>query len=237
VRGPSLFFEDKEPFVYDTVEDNASFRCNRFKVFNDTGEPLISCSAQVCSAVENGRQLVGIPFSLRRSFRYEEVFPSAPEKRHSSICSRSLLMRRDLDCRFSLGATRAEMLSESVSRAREEQIHSTGLEADVANALRQPSDYVASKVRSTRHGADNGKPHVSATRRFPRVSHRMRPTRRCLLGVASSAHNSHPPETRLRLLLGTQTADYLSFYDVVRPADQECCGTPTSALRRHSVQH
>jgi G:T/U-mismatch repair DNA glycosylase len=31
---------------------------------------------------------------------------------------------------------------------------------------------------------------------------------------------------------GTQTADYLSFFDIVRRAHQECCGTPTGALRR-----
>jgi hypothetical protein len=78
MRGPSLFFEDRDPFVYDTTEDNIMFRCNRFRIFNDTGQTLLSCKAQVCSAVENGRQVVGIPFSLRRSFRHEEVFSLRP---------------------------------------------------------------------------------------------------------------------------------------------------------------
>jgi hypothetical protein len=78
MTGPSLFFEDKEPFVYETTEANVRFRCNRFKIFNDTGDTLISCTAQVRGAVENGRQVVGIPFSLRRSFSHEEVFSLRP---------------------------------------------------------------------------------------------------------------------------------------------------------------
>jgi hypothetical protein len=69
--GLSIAFWEDEPFVYTATK----YRCYRFRVKNETNALIGSCKAQMESAYKSdGTRIVGIPFSLRRSFSAEELF-------------------------------------------------------------------------------------------------------------------------------------------------------------------
>ena len=66
----------------------------------------------------------------------------------------------------------------------------------------------------------------------PSVPRCIRPARGRLFGMQVRRTIPTPRKGRSSCSCGTQTADYLSFFDIVHRAHQECCGTPTDALRR-----
>lgn len=67
----SIAYLEKAPFVYDQPK----YRCYRFAVKNETNLLIGSCKAQMESAYKSdGTRIVGIPFSLRRSFASDEIF-------------------------------------------------------------------------------------------------------------------------------------------------------------------